>query len=203
MNPLVEEVLQALQGAGWTVKLASNPRPLPFEVAGRHPNLPPLAVEFFTHVDHCVSENEGRWLLAAEDFAAASGEGFRWDEFERMTLEGAERKDAREARAFWDGYLPVLLVVDGDYEFLALGTDRGSKHFGKVVWSDLVDFESPLVEAKSYEDFLIQLRDVARSGPASTANLARFVHTEFITDDAERFGSLWRRMKRWFRVGNE
>ena len=197
MNPLIEEVLRALQRAGWTVKLASSPRPLPPEIAARHPNPAPLAVEFFTHVDHCVSDNEGRWLLAAEDFAGTAGKGFRWDEFEQMTLDGAEGKLASATHAFWDGHLPVLLVVDADYEFLALGTDRGSKHFGKVVWAELVDFEFPLVEAESYEDLLIELRDIARAGPASTAGLARFVHTAFIGDEVAKPGSLWRRLRRW------
>jgi len=63
VEEVVEEVVEALRGAGWTVKLTGKPRPLPTRVVNRHPGLPPLAVEFFTKVQSCVEPEEGAWWL--------------------------------------------------------------------------------------------------------------------------------------------
>src|SRR5688572_7727537 len=95
MNLLVEEVVEALRGAGWTVKLTGQPRPLPVAVTNRHSTLPPLAVEFFTNVQRCVEPEECSWFLAAEDFART--DGFRWDEYERMFIEDAARNWRRRS----------------------------------------------------------------------------------------------------------
>jgi hypothetical protein len=88
MNPLIEEALTALEDVGWKVKRAATPKPQPASVTKRHPELPPLAVEFFTHVESCVAPEEGAWLLAAEDFARR--DDWRWDEYERMTIDDEE-----------------------------------------------------------------------------------------------------------------
>jgi hypothetical protein len=200
MKPLVEEVVEALRDAGWTVKLTGKPRPLPRPVANRHPGLPPLAVEFFTNVQSCVKPGEGAWFLAAEDFART--DGFRWDEYERMFLEDADEEQAQEVRAFWDGYLPIYQLVEGDYEYLALGTDPSSKHFGKVVWNAEAAYEEPLVITENYEDFLVRLRDVAHRDPSRTARpditIARLIHANFAGVVRQ---SWWTRLKRWLRDG--
>jgi hypothetical protein len=200
MNPLTEEVVEALRGAGWTVK-TGEPQPLPASVTSRHPRLPPLAIEFFTNVQSCVEPQEGAWFLAAEDFART--DGFLWDEYERMFLKDADEDQAREVRGFWDRYLPIFQLVEGDYEYLALGTDPSSSHFGKVVWDAEAAYDGqPLVIADSYADFLVQLRDVARHDPTRTSSsditIARLIHADF---EGMAPDGWWERARRWLGGG--
>ena len=197
MNPLIEEVIDALRSAGWTVTLNAKSQPLPASVLRRHPRLPPLAVEFFTNIQSCVEPKEGAWFLAAKDFART--DGFRWDEYERMVLEDGDEDQAQEVRSFWDRYLPIFQLVEGDYEYLALGTDPSSKDFGKVVWNAEAGYETPVVITESYEDFLVRLRDVARRDPRRTSSsdttIARLIHDDF-EDVVPQ--SRWTRLKSWF-----
>lgn len=196
MHPLIEEVLDALRGLGWSVEVAAKPRPLPAGVAKRHPELPPLAVEFFTHVRRCVDPDERGWFLAAEDFASRGGSS--WDQYERMLLEDVDDEEADDVRAFWRRYLPIYYLPEDDYQYLALGTDRSSEHFGKVVWAaEAMHDEEPLAVSDSYEDLLVQLRDVARH-PTSDADatIARLIRPDFESPAPE---TLWTRIKRWFR----
>jgi hypothetical protein len=196
MHKLIEEVLDALRGLGWNAEIAEEPSPLPAGVTKRHPDLPPLAIEFFTHVRCCVDPDERGWFLAAEDFA--SRDGLRWDQYERMLLENADAEQADEVRAFWDRYLPIYYLPEDDYQYFALGTDRSSKHFGKVVWAaEAIHDEEPLVVSDSYEEFLVQLRDVARHPtPDADATIARLIRPDFEGAAPE---TVWTRIKRWFR----
>jgi hypothetical protein len=199
MNPLIGEVVEALRGAGWTVKLTGKPRPLPVSVVNRHPGLPALALEFFAHIESCVEPTEGAWFLAAEDFVRT--DGFRWDEYERMFLEDADEDQALAVRTFWDGYLPIFQLVEGDYEYLALGTNPASRHFGNVVWSAEAAYEEPLVITNSYEDFLIRLRDVARRDPRRTSEpdltIARLIHANLV-DVPQNW---WSRLRKRLQIG--
>ena len=198
MEPLVTDALEALEGAGWSVEYTAKPRALPPSVSSRHPQLPPLAIDFFTNVASCVDPDDGSWFLAADDFART--EPFRWDEFERMVAENDSGHE-EEARTFWDGYLPIFQIVSEDYQYLALGTDPASSHFGKVLWGDVVDYDNPLVIAGSYEDFLGRVRDIARRDPRamtdSDQTIARLIHTD-LDWLRESWGS---RLKRWFSPG--
>jgi hypothetical protein len=197
MNPLIEEALTALEDVGWKVKRAATPKPLPASVTKRHPELPPLAVEFFTHVESCVAPEEGAWLLAAEDFARR--DDWRWDEYERMTIDDEDEKQAARVRAFWDRYLPIYYLVEGDYEYLAIGAERSSDHFGKVVWNAEAAYdEEPLVITVSYEDFLVRLHDVARRDPARASEADRTIARLILNDPSYPEG-WWDRLKRWFR----
>jgi hypothetical protein len=198
MNPLITETLEALRGVGWKVKLADRPEPLPASVAERHPNLPPLAVEFFTHVHSCADAEERAWFLAAEDFARTEDGG--WDEYERMVLKDTGEEQAQEVRAFWNAYLPIFYLPEDDFQYLALGTDPSSRHFGKVVWhAEAIYDEVPGVITDTYEDFLVRLRDVARRDPNRTSNVdatvARLILPDFESVAPE---SRWTRIKRWF-----
>ena len=204
MTPLIAEVVEALRGAGWRIETASPPLPLPPHIAELYPDVPPLAVEFFTSLAECVAPSGGWWLLTAADYAAAPDpDGYDWDSFAKIVNSDTEEA----ARAWWDRHLILFQLVSGDFEFLALCLDRDSPDFGKVVGTDLLDFDSAGPLASSYEDFLVQLRDVARRPPTRSAvydnYLTLFVHDEIIEDGAvppwER-GPL-ARLRRWFGRG--
>lgn len=197
MDRLIEEALEALEGAGWTVERAPAPRPLPAPIARRYPHIPPLAAEFITRVERCERGDGGCWLLTAADYDRREGDEFGWDFFERMftqagpPIEGVrtpplDPDDVAATRRFWDSHLPILPYVWGDYEYLAIGTDPAAADFGKVVHGYVIDFDSPGVEADSYPEFLARLSDVARREPTRSAAyddyLTLFVHSRIIED---------------------
>lgn len=199
MTSLVLEAAEALRGAGWSVEPASPPLSLPAHIAARYPGLPPLAVEFFTSLKKCAAPSGGWWLLTAADFAAAPDpDGYDWDSFENIT-----NADTEAARAWWDRHLILFQLVSGDFEFLALCLDPGAPNFGKVVGTDLLDFDAAEPLAESYEDFLTQLRDVALGPPTRAAVYANyltlFVHETIIEDGSippwEQ--GLFARLRRW------
>ena len=201
MTPLIRETAEALRSAGWKIEVASNPLPLPAHIAARYPELPSLAIEFFTSLNECAAPSGGWWLLTAADYAAAPDpDGYAWDSFEDIT--NADTDEA--ARAWWDRHLILFQLVSGDFEFLALCLDPGSPNFGKVVGTDLLDFDAAEPLAETYEDFLTQLRDVALGPPTRAAvydnYLALFVHETIIEDGSvppwER--GLFARLRRWF-----
>jgi hypothetical protein len=183
MHPLIEQTVEALRSAGWQVEAAPAKLPMPPHIIDRYPGLPPLAVEFFTSLSRCESAGGGSWLLTAADYAApAHPDGHAWDSFEDLSNAGSDAA----ARAFWDRHLILFQLVSGDYEFLALCLDRSSPNFGKVVGTDLLAFEEAEPLAESYEDFLIQLREIARRPPTRSAvydnYLTLFVHEQIIED---------------------
>lgn len=204
MNPLIAETVEALRGAGWLVELEPEPRALPSHIVERYPDLPPLAVEFFTSLRTCESASGGCWLLTAANYAEPSDpDSHSWDSFE--DLSNADTNE--EARAFWDHHLILFQLVDSDYEFLALCLDRSSPNFGKVVGTDLLDYSGSGPEADSYEEFLTLLRDAARLPPTGSSveanSLVRLVHEEIIDDGAPppRESGLLPQLGRWFRSG--
>ena len=83
---------------------------------------------FLSQVSRCVKDGETAWLLCLEDFEEADGGGFRWNEFEQLSLQAAA--DAGDTvwqadiRRFWDAHIPVGLSVGGAYEYYAI--DRKS-----------------------------------------------------------------------------
>ena len=200
--------MAALEGAGWRVERATRPPPLPDGIRQRHPELPPLALEFFSEIHACVRSDEACWLLAAADYAGpVAEEAFRWDELERIFTEDPTGGElAAKVRAYWDRYLPILLRVDGDYEFLAIGTDAGSDDFGKVVHGFAIEFDESSVIAESYADFLAQFADIARRQPTAAEarenDLAYLVHSEIREEEGGGSGGgLMAKLRDWLGGG--
>ena len=202
MDPLIQETIDALRNAGWTVELIDPPRPLPEAIVRRYPHLPALLVEWATRVERCVSPDEGCWVAGAEDYGAdpADDRAFRWDEFERMMLDpksgGGDEPEL--TTAFWDHHFPIMLYVAGDYEYVAICTDPQSRHFGAAMHGYVNDYDSPDVMADSFAGFLRMLGDAAAgpaTGSAAQQNyLVLLVHEEIVEDRPPPRESVWKRV---------
>src|SRR6185295_18224472 len=98
------DIIGRLQKKGWTVvKRSAEPFRLPPDVAVRHPNLPAAVTKFLGGLLSCENDTKTAWFLCEADYAGTSGAAFRWDEWERMSLEAAadDSRFAAAARAFW------------------------------------------------------------------------------------------------------
>ena len=130
-------------------------------------------MSFLQSIDQCTNAEENIWFLCREDFLR-SEEGFRWNEFELMSLEhddGAEWK--AQVRGFWDRHFPFMLAVHSDYDYLAASLDERS--YGQIVHGVGPAFEEeahPI--ARSFPEFLRLFREVA-SGRRDDYPLCDFV----------------------------
>jgi len=152
------DLIQQLRQRGWTVIERSAPNfRLPPELAARHPKLPKSLAEFLGRIASCVDSTQTAWFLCEADYAGTADSAFRWDEYERMSIEASDGDPQLLAsvRAFWDTHLPVLLSVRDGYAYYAVRTAEDG--FGRVVEGREPEFEEALVVAESFEDFLSKL----------------------------------------------
>lgn len=108
-----------LQEQGWR-HVGAEPTSEPW-LPARYGSLPNELVEFMESFSLLQSPDETKWFVAADDFRRAAGDGFAWNDFERMALNAAsgDIKWAREIERFWDNHLPVYISVAGHYSYVA------------------------------------------------------------------------------------
>lgn len=112
--------------------------------------VPPSYIEFLSGFESLSSEDGATWFLTLEDYAGATAGAFSWDEFERMSFDAAmDGQDAESVRVFWREYLPVVLSVGGDYEFIAV-----SRLSGLVVHGVEPEFEGVTRLAESVDELM-------------------------------------------------
>lgn len=154
------EAIHRLRQLGWAVvERPERPFRLPPEVANRHRSLPASLTHFLSGLSSCNNDTETAWFLCEADYAGTSGAAFRWDEWERMSLEAADDDSevADAARAFWDAHLPFVLSVRDGYAYFAIRT--AADGFGRVVAGREPEFEEASEVARSFEDFLSLLAE--------------------------------------------
>jgi hypothetical protein len=145
---------------GWTVvKRRKRTLRLPPEVAARHPKIPPALTEFLGSLSSCENDTQTAWFLCEGDYAGTSGAAFKWDEWERMSLEAAadDSRLADAVRGFWDEHLPFLLSVRDGYAYFAVRT--AGEGFGRVVAGREPEFEETSEVARTFEEFLSLLAE--------------------------------------------
>jgi hypothetical protein len=154
---LEAQVLEALEGRGWKVQRGTSREPLlPPEISGRYPRIPAELVSFLERMDVCVNADETVWFLCRADFRTGA-EGFRWNEFELMTLESGNAEWNEQARQFWDHHFPFMLCVHSDYDYLAVNLEARS--YGQIVHGCGPTFEETSIVAPSFAEFLASFNE--------------------------------------------
>ena len=156
-----QKLLAALRQRGWTVRAVSGARKLlPPALSARYRRIPVDVERFLSALKLCRSPNATVWFLTAEDYAKQRGSGFRWNEIERMSLEGADGDMAWQAeiRSFWDGHLPIMLAVHSDYDYLAVRLADGA-----IVHGYAPEWEEPSTVAPSLAVLLSLLQAEAET----------------------------------------
>ncbi|WP_448135085.1 SMI1/KNR4 family protein [Stenotrophomonas rhizophila] len=120
--------------------------------------IPNSYLEFLKRFKSLSNADESRWFISTEGFSGNSDSAFSWNEFEKMSLDAAMTdRDAEDVRTFWGRHLPILMAVDGDYQYIAL--DRMS---GAVVHGVEPDFESVSNLADSFDGFMVAVMEGKR-----------------------------------------
>ena len=158
----LEAQLVELRTHGWRVEApGAGVATLSADVLARYGGLPDELLIFLGAFDVCANPTNDSWLVSGRDLSAL--EAFRYDEFERMSLEAAEGDPAWTAsiRAFWTNHFPVLISVAGSYQYFALALNGTNK--GTVVYGVEPEFESTSGVAPSLSEFVSQLILAVRS----------------------------------------
>ena len=157
VESVIDRACSSLRKRGWTVTERSVPLcRLPQVILDRYPCVPEEWAAFLSQVSRCVKDGETAWLLCLEDFEEADGGGFRWNEFEQLSLQAAA--DAGDTvwqadiRRFWDAHIPVGLSVGGAYEYYAIRVSDGV-----VVHGAEPEFEEVEEAAASFFQLLTEL----------------------------------------------
>ena len=164
------DLIQSLRQHGWAVtERPSQQLRLPPEVAARHPKLPKSLATFLGGLSACEDATQTTWFLCEADYAGTGGAAFRWDEWERMSLDAAgdDLRLVAEVRAFWDAHLPFLLSVRDGYAYHAVRT--ATDGFGRVVAGREPEFEEASVVAESFGEFLSSLLGSAPDAAPGTS----------------------------------
>lgn len=160
----LESIIAKLVNAGWHVGLHDPIQTeLPLALVARYPTIPSDYVFFLQSVAYCVNGTETVWFLCREDFDGTSPSAFRWDEWEKMTLESTDSSSmlASQIHGFWTEHIPIMSSVKAGYAYAAL--DVAPRLFGYVVAGFEPEFEEPTVICDSFGAFLERLSlDVER-----------------------------------------
>ena len=145
----------ALRQRGWLVsEKPSHSFLLPSEIAARYPNIPPRLTAFLGGLQTCVDTKQTTWFLCESDFDGTGDSAFRWNEWEKLSLDSFEPNEAGliGVRAFWDTHFPFLLSVEGSYSYCAIRAVPDG--YGRVVYGREPEFEETDLVAEFFEAFL-------------------------------------------------
>ena len=122
----------------------------------RYKEIPADYLRFLAEVFESVAPDEQTWFLCEPDYNGSSNAEFRWDEFERLSLEAAVGDEAwtAEITAWWDRHLPIVLSVDGGYSFYAVELATGAIVHGAEPEFEEVDVVAPHLDA--FYDYLME-----------------------------------------------
>ncbi len=152
MSELAERFFKWAKDNGWNVERSDEALELPKNITERYKFIPADWIDFIKCFKVCANGAANIWFQLPGDFEdRADDEGFRWNEFELISLEAAADDDEwqNEIRGFWNNYLPVVMSVAGDYHYYAVGIRTGEIFEG---WEP--EFEQTEMVAPSFTDFI-------------------------------------------------
>ncbi len=151
---LVDTFISRMKQKGWDIAWNETQDKCILEIiTDRYTNIPEEWLEFAGSIRHMVSPDETTWFLGTEDFDVQGDQAFRWNEWERISLESAgdDAEWTGRIKEFWDQHLPIVMSVKGGYSYYAISMADGS-----VVHGSEPEFEACEVVAPSFAVFIAQ-----------------------------------------------
>lgn len=169
--PTIADIVAALRRHGWRIEPPAQAT-VPARFAARFAvPLPDALVAWMGAFASCVDPADRAWFVTLDGIRAdleseGEGEGFAFDAFERMSMEAAAGDAVARAQVetFWRRHVPLLLSVQGSYQYFALVLDGERR--GSVVYGCEPEFEETETVADSLAAFLQRLVDVLDGGEA-------------------------------------
>ena len=154
------ELTDALRQRGWFIDDAAACS-VPELVAERYEWVPPQVLETLSSTGVVLAPDKKSWLLTGAVFDGTVEAAFRWDEWERLSLESAigDEEWAKSIVEFWDQHFPIAMSVRTGYGYLAL-----RKSDLRVVVGEEPEFE----ETEEFSSSFFQLQLALESLEAGT-----------------------------------
>lgn len=138
----------------WSIKLNKNNNlNLNAEFIERYSNFNDEYSEFLKYFAEVTSDDEKTWFLCQNEYNNISDLAFKWNEFEKLSLEVAEddKELKKDIKQWWDKKLPIIISVKDGYTFFAIDLENNS---GEIVRGEEPEFEETKVVANSFFEFL-------------------------------------------------
>jgi hypothetical protein len=112
--------------------------------------------QFLENIENCVNAGENVWFLCIEDYLPKPEDGFRWNEFELISLEAADNDTEliNKIKNYWDKHFPIIMSVEGDYEYYAINVENK-----KIVHGYEPEFEESKIAANNFYELLEKIRN--------------------------------------------
>ena len=143
-----------LKENGWNVKLNLKKYDwMENKILNKYSHLPKKFVSILEDYQYISSKDDTTWFICGEDYLDNSDDAFKWNEFERMSLEIAEGDEvwSKKIKEWWSDKLPFIMSVNGAYSYYAI--DFGNAE-GAIIMGQEPEFEEACVVAKNFDDFL-------------------------------------------------
>ncbi|MDR2284187.1 MAG: SMI1/KNR4 family protein [Sphingobacterium sp.] len=107
----------------------------------RYPRLPAEYLDFLESFSLLSNKSDTTWFNSINDFNEESEGEFRWDEFERQSMEAFEGDVSAQRLVgdFWDRHIPIILSVEEGYSYFCIGV--GEDNWGKVYFGEEPEYE--------------------------------------------------------------
>jgi hypothetical protein len=152
----ITHFLEFLQERHWVIEEENSPLPINDPKFLRRFGEVPEVYETIFNLKSCIASDYKSWFLTSKDYNRVSEDPFAWDFIEELTLENCplpeDIKFYTLALAFWEETLPILLCVQGGYEYLAIKTSGQNK--GAIVYGYGLEPEGESIISPSFEDFI-------------------------------------------------
>ena len=153
---MIDKFIAFLEQNGWIIsKNVNREDSSSNEILKKYSSLSAEFVELIEKYKVISSADDTTWFLCVNDYNSESEDGFKWNEFENMSLEAAEgdEKWQKEIEEWWQDKLPIILSVGGGYSYYAIDTGNG----GKIINGCEPEFEETDIVAESFSDFIDQV----------------------------------------------
>lgn len=134
-------MIETLRNGGFVVKERTEANELSSAFLQRYNNLPADYLKFLDKFQLITNKDDNVWFNSMEDFNGESDSGFRWNEYEIMSLEALEDDEeaCNEIRHFWNTHIPIAMAVEGEYQYLCI--DLSPENYGKIYYGVEPEFE--------------------------------------------------------------
>ena len=134
-------MIEALRNRGFVVQERTEANELSSDFLQRYNTLPTDYLKFLNEFQLITNKDDNAWFNSIEDFNGESDSGFRWNEFEMMSLEalGDDEEACNEICNFWNIHIPIAIAVEGEYQYLCI--DLSTENYGKIYYGLEPEFE--------------------------------------------------------------
>lgn len=134
-------MIETLENKGFVVQERTEANELSSDFLQRYNNLPANYLKFLNEFQLITNKDDNAWFNSIEDFNGESDSGFRWNEYEMMSLEALEGDEeaCNEIHNFWNTHIPIAMAVEGEYQYLCI--DLSPENYGKIYYGVEPEFE--------------------------------------------------------------